>query len=82
VLTTVELRSAGVGQEAIEAPGDVTKMEAEARRTVWPQPERSARDAHGRTIEVLSSLHERVGSGLQQRVDPFNWSSKPGFGHV
>jgi hypothetical protein len=81
-LTVVELCSACVGKEAIETPGHVTEVEAEARGAVGPRPEVSVWDARYRAIEIFAGLDERVSRRLEERVDPLNWTSKPRFGHV
>src|SRR5687767_3878148 len=82
VLPVIELCASGVSRQAVEAPGGVSKMVAETGGAVGTQPQLLERNAARGELEILPRLHEGVRGGLEERVDPFDWTPEPRLGHV
>lgn len=80
-LTLAQLLPTSVGQEAIQAPAEMTQMVGDARGTVRLEPELGGRKAVSDPRQVLARLHERVCRRLKVFVDPLDWPSKPCFWH-
>jgi hypothetical protein len=82
VLSLVELCPARVREKAVQAAGEVSEVVAEAGRAIWAKPQLIDGDAVRGDRDVLACLNEGMRRWLKKRIDPLDWASKPGFGHL
>ena len=74
--------AACVGEQAIEAPGDMLEMEADGCRAAGFEPELGCAQALDRSGDVMGGLHECVNFGGDFRRNAGNRTVEPEFGHV
>ncbi len=79
-LPGVEPLATGVGEQAIEAAGQVTQLEAGRRRGSRSLPQVNLLQFGAQPIEFVADLHEGMRHRHQQGVDAGDRSTQPGFG--
>ena len=69
-----------VGQESVQAAGEMEEVKANRRHTAGARPELAGGQVGHNGKDVLADLENRVGGGLEERKDPVDRSAKPDFG--
>lgn len=68
-----------IGDQTVDASGDVAKVEAYRRQTVGMIPELGGVEALGGLFQVFAGVLEGVKHGIQQGVDARQRSAQPGL---
>lgn len=79
-LAIMERLSPGIGEEAIQHPGDVLQVKAGTRHAPGPGPENLAGQIGRDRFDLFPCRKERMGNRLEQRRNPRHGASQPDFG--
>jgi len=66
-LGSIQNFAPGIRKQAIEDPGKVLKMKSHRSSASWPRPEQFVREIAHRGFDLVPSLKQRVGCGLEHR---------------
>lgn len=72
--------AARVGQESVQAAGEMEEVEANRRHTTRARPELVGGHVGDKGKNVLAYLQNGMGGGLEEWMDPVHGSAQPDFG--
>lgn len=70
-----ERLASGISEQPIRRAGEVLEVKPDGGCFAWSAPEQRPVECGEGLLDVLQRLCQRMGNGLEKRVDPVDWAT-------